>query len=99
MVMPEGKRFQPGVSGNPGGRSKEDAELKRVIAEKCPPEYFVKKLLDFVEFADTHSVKLNALIVLLERLYGKPKQAVEHSGEIVTWGSVIEAIKAKSAAG
>jgi len=88
-----------GVSGNPGGRSKEDAELKRVIQENLPPAALFKKLMDFVEFADDHGTKLKALQILIEYGYGKPKQQVEHSGEVVTWGSVIDAIRNKAAAG
>ena len=95
---PEG-HFGKGHSGNPGGRPKEDAELKAIIDEKCGPEYFVKKLLQFVDFGEDHATKLKALVILLERRYGKPSQAIEHSGEIVTWGTVIDAIRKKAAAG
>ena len=98
-MKPRGRPFQKGQSGNPGGRPKEDAELKRIIDEECGHEYFVRKLLDFVDHAADQGVKLKALIYLMERRYGKPHQAIEHSGEIVTWGSVIEAVKAKAAAG
>ena len=91
--------FEKGKSGNPGGRPKEDAELKRIIDEECGPEYFVEKLLEFVNHAIDQGVKLKALIYLMERRYGKPHQAIEHTGEIVTWGTVIDAIRKKSAAG
>ncbi len=91
--------WEKGQSGNPGGRPKEDAELKRLIDKNCPPEYFVKKLMDFIDFGEDHNIKLKALVILLERRYGKPHQAIEHSGEIVTWGTVIDAIRKKAAAG
>jgi hypothetical protein len=39
-------------------------------------------------------VKLSALVTLLERAYGKPKQAIEHSGEIaIGIGMLFEAME------
>jgi hypothetical protein len=65
-----------GPSPNPSGRPKEDDELKRIIDEKCPPAYFVQKLLSFVDESENPKVRLAALVVLLERRYGKPSQAI-----------------------
>jgi len=71
-----------GVSGNPGGRSKDEVELKRIIMEKTEGGlFFVDKLLQFIQSAREHSVRLAALVKLMEYGYGKPRQQVEVTGQ------------------
>jgi len=71
--------WQPGKSGNPGGRSKDHKKLKEIITLEAQAKsggscakYFVRKLIDFIEFADTHKVKLEALKLLMAYRYGNP---------------------------
>lgn len=70
-VVAAGKqtRFQPGVSGNPGGKPKGLAEFRARIAgysEKA--ERTLIELLD----SDNDRVRLSAATELLDRLYGRP---------------------------
>lgn len=75
--------FVKGQSGNPGGRPKSDQTLKDLIDLKTGgPEYFVNKLMDFIEHAREHKVKLDAMALLMAYRFGKPRQEMEHSGEI-----------------
>lgn len=75
--------FVKGQSGNPGGRPKSEQALKDLIDLKTGgPEYFVNKLMDFIDHAKDHKVKLNALELMMAYRFGKPRQEMEHSGEI-----------------
>ena len=79
--------FQPGQSGNPGGRPKEDSEVK-ALARTAGPEA-IEKLLELMR-GDDRRTALAAAQALLDRGFGKPSQAVEMSGPdgeplVVSW--------------
>lgn len=71
--------FQKGQSGNPGGRPKEDAEVK-ALARAAGPEA-IEKLVELMR-CDEKRTSLAAAQALLDRGFGKPSQAVELSGEL-----------------
>lgn len=86
--MPVGKRFEKGVSGNPGGRPKGvTASIKALCGDSG------EKLHDLLwlyangtdkeikqkfkcKWGPRHEVRLQAIAELLDRGYGKPIQAV-----------------------
>jgi hypothetical protein len=79
--------FVPGQSGNPGGRPKEDSEVK-ALARTAGPEA-VQKLVELMR-GDDRRTALAAAQALLDRGFGKPSQAVEMSGPdgeplVVSW--------------
>lgn len=73
-----GGKFVKGQSGNPGGRKKEPREVQDALKALCPAavERIKKAISDPL---DREGVK--AAFGVLERVYGKPKQAVEIAGE------------------
>ena len=70
--------FKPGQSGNPGGRSKAEAEIKRLAQE-----YGTAALTKLVEFLDSddHKLALSAANSLLDRGFGRPSQSVQVGGD------------------
>ncbi len=66
--------WQPGQSGNPGGRPKVNPELRRAAQE-----HSVEALDVLVEVMRTGrpGERLQAAREILDRAYGKPSQAVE----------------------
>ena len=70
-------RFQKGQSGNPNGRppkSREQHEAEEAIRKLAPEA--VQKLSELMD-SDNESVRLKACQIILDRVYGKPRQAVE----------------------
>lgn len=68
-----------GQSGNPGGRPKEDAEVK-ALARQFGPEA-INRLADLMR-GESPKVAVSAAIALLDRGYGKPTQTTEVKAEI-----------------
>ena len=75
--------LEKGQSGNPAGRPKKLPELDKLLADVLGEEK------DGVTAADAILKKLRQMAtqgnlraaeILLDRAYGKPKQAVEHTG-------------------
>lgn len=74
-------KFQKGQSGNPGGRPKEVDEVKELARQHGPEA--ITKLVAWLR-SDNAKASVSAANALLDRGYGKPIQAIEHSGEIET---------------
>jgi hypothetical protein len=72
--------FKKGQSGNPAGRkAKTDAEREvEKLARKHGPEAVAR--LRYWMDSDNAKASVSASNALLDRAYGKPKQAMEHSG-------------------
>lgn len=72
-------QFQKGQSGNPGGRKRVDAAVTE-LARKHAPE-MIRVLVDIAldEEAAVNS-RVAAASQVLDRAYGRPRQALEHSG-------------------
>jgi hypothetical protein len=80
--------FQPGVSGNPGGRPKKSPvtdEMRELLSKKVPGDkegrtYATIVALRLVNQAITGKGNVNAIRELLDRVEGKPVQSNELSG-------------------
>lgn len=70
--------WQSGKSGNPAGRTPEDRMVKRLAREHT--EAAIRKLAQWME-SDNPKASVAAAIALLDRAWGKPKQAVELQDE------------------
>lgn len=70
--------FAKGISGNPGGRPKESAEVKRLARQHC--EAAVAKLVELMS-SSNESISLAAANALLDRGVGKPAQAITGDDE------------------
>lgn len=69
-----GKPFQPGQSGNPGGRPKVVAHVRELAREHT--DLAIRTLAEICESADKDSARVAAATALLDRGYGKPPQEV-----------------------
>lgn len=65
--------FQPGQSGNPGGRPKENAEVKALA--RSHGKRALEKLASLIDSEDER-VATAACQAILDRGYGKPAQAI-----------------------
>lgn len=72
-------KFEKGKSGNPGGRPKEDNEVKRLA--RTHSKAAIRRLAFWMK-SDNPKASVQAAQALLDRGYGKAAQSVEHSGEI-----------------
>ena len=70
--------FQKGRSGNPSGRPKKTPELLDIetLARETSPEA-IKRLVRWMK-SDNPRASIAACTTILERAWGKPRQAVEH---------------------
>ena len=67
-------RWKPGTSGNPGGRPKEDPEMKAILKAACPRA--AAKLVELLDCVNPKIV-LSAANSILDRIYGRPKESVD----------------------
>lgn len=68
-----GKPFQPGQSGNPGGRPKELADIKALAREHTTSAI---ERLAFWLASDNPKASVSAATALLDRGWGRPAQAI-----------------------
>jgi hypothetical protein len=73
-----GRPWPKGVSGNPGGRPGPDLREVREAARKLAP--LAMERLGVLVRKGPAQVQLAAAIAILDRAYGKPPQALEHTG-------------------
>lgn len=79
--------FQPGQSGNPGGRPKECAEVKALAREYG--QEAIEKLVALMRGEDNRIAQAAAQ-ALLDRGYGKPSQSVDLVADVTANVSTIE---------
>jgi uncharacterized protein DUF5681 len=73
--------FKKGQSGNPGGRPKESAEIKRLALEHCPRA--IKRLAELMDDPNSRTA-VAACDAILDRGVGKSAQPISHSGMIAS---------------
>jgi len=71
-----GKPFPKGVSGNPGGRPRELADVKALAREHTPEA--IATLVTLMRTAKTDSARAAAASELLSRAWGKPSLPLLH---------------------
>ena len=74
-----GRPFEPGQSGNPGGRPKVAKEFKEKCRDFMSDEGWEK--LKSIAINGKKKDQFRALELIAAYAYGKPKQGVELSGE------------------
>jgi 2,3-bisphosphoglycerate-independent phosphoglycerate mutase len=75
--MPVGRPFKKGQSGNPHGRppkTKEQKDAEEMFKELAPEA--AKVLAEMMVNGEQEQNRLRAATTILERAYGKPKQAI-----------------------
>jgi hypothetical protein len=81
--------FQPGQSGNPGGRKPIPAEVKEMA--RAASVEAIERAIHWMR-SDDSSASLKASQLILERAYGKPAQPIDGDGE---GGSIPMAIEVR----
>jgi hypothetical protein len=71
-----GRSFQKGQSGNPGGKARKTAEIEALAQEHAPAA--IAALVEALNGKD----RVQAAALLLAYAFGKPRQHLEHSGEM-----------------
>lgn len=91
MTTNHGGLFQPGKSGNPGGRpgkrvraTVNGVEGDYTVGEICAPhsQEAIETLVAVMQDTKApHPSRVTAANFILDRVFGKPKQSVEMAGE------------------
>lgn len=77
-LAPRGKPFRKGQSGNPGGVSATEAEVRR-LARSHGPEA-IERLVELMRQGSDRRLALQAAVALLDRGFGKPDMAINNTG-------------------
>jgi len=86
----EGRRFQPGQSGNPGGRPKALIDVIDLARQHTADA--VHALCEVASQADAHpAARVAAAVALLDRGWGRPSQAIESSVHVQQSSWVVRA--------
>lgn len=74
--------WKRGQSGDPGGRPKKTPELRVVeeLARQASP-MAIQRLVHWMN-CDDPSASVKACQAILDRAWGRPAQAIEHSGRV-----------------
>lgn len=72
-------RFSKGISGNPSGRPKQNAETMEILKSVLPDA--ARKLVELLN-SDNEKIALQAALAIFDRVQGKPVQAVNTQMEI-----------------
>jgi Family of unknown function (DUF5681) len=76
-----GRPFQPGQSGNPNGRPKRDREIEELTRQHTP-EVIAALVGICSDPKAPPAARVAAATAILDRGWGKPRQHLEHSGEM-----------------
>lgn len=72
--------FEPGKSGNPGGRPRVDARVRDLA--RAQTENAIATLVNIMEDKEaTAAARVGAASVILDRGWGKPAQPIDGDGE------------------
>ncbi|MGN8092819.1 DUF5681 domain-containing protein [Methylobacterium sp. 22177] len=71
--------FQPGQSGNPGGRPKASARVRDAAREHT--EAAIQVLVEIAMGGESEAARVAAANAILDRGYGKPTQPIDGDGE------------------
>lgn len=84
-----GRPFKPGQSGNPGGRPKENAEVKALAREHT--ETAIQTLVHYCKQRKDAGAAVRAAQELLNRGWGKPVQPIDTTpdGELAKFFSAL----------
>jgi hypothetical protein len=73
-----GKPFQPGQSGNPGGRPKTIGAVRDLAREHTPAA--IAALVQIATAGESEAARVSASTALLDRAWGKAPQTVAGEG-------------------
>lgn len=92
QILPRGKPFQPGQSGNKVGRpakTDEERTLEAMCREKTPDA--LGTILDIMRESQNDRARLSAAQYVVDRGWGKARESLELSGTVTL--SIAEQIK------
>lgn len=72
-------QFQPGQSGNPGGRPKASAKVRDLA--RAHTETALQVLVEIATAGESEAARVAAANAILDRGYGKPTQPIDGDGE------------------
>lgn len=92
--------FQPGQSGNPGGRPKAILPDGRTLAEVAREHTLdaVETLVAVMKDGESDAARVSAAVAVLDRGWGKPTQPIEADEAFADLAAELIAAKARLAA-